>query len=497
MMVSALRSAHSIVKLRLWLSFLLFLCAVLFTVTDVLAKGSYGGIYVPINRAELITTNADIGQVIVANPNIADVYAHGLRKLSIIGKDLGRTNVRIFDKQNNVIRAFDVDVGYDLPAIRRALWQFLKDEPVAVEMINSNIVLTGDVSNAAAAEKAVKIVEQFTGPGGSSATASATAQSDSGALPTHKVLNLIKVVSGQQVMLRVRVGEIKRAALKRLGTGLQAVHTGGKVTLGAGTGGGLDAFDTNGGGTIGQFTASDPTFSRLFTTYDGAKLDLGLMIEALEQDGLFKVLAEPNLVAMSGEEAEFLAGGEFPIPVAQGSGGGTTTTVEFKPYGIAVKFVPFVLTENRVRITVQPEVSEIDRSESTSAGGAAIPGVTTRRAKTTVELAPGESFMIAGLLSDRVNTNISEVPGIAEIPVLSALFRSTDYQRNETELVIAVTPYIVDPLKSSDVRLPTDNFRTSTLMERVFYGALGSLSGNADRISQNPSLEGPIGYMTD
>ncbi len=499
MKVNALECASSVSSGRLWLVFLCVVAiACVSSISPSYAKGNHSGVYVPINRAELISTNADIGQVIVANPNIADVYAHGMRKISIIGKDLGRTNVRIFDKQNNVIRAFDVDVGYDLPAIRKALWQFLKDEPVSVEMINSNIVLTGEVSSAAAAERAVKIVEQFTGPTGVAGAAAAAQQGGGeGELPKHTVLNLLKVVSGQQVMLRVRVGEIKRAALKRLGTSLQASHVGGKVALGGGTGGGLDAFSSSGAGQIGTFQGSDPVFSRLFTTYDGSKLDLGLMIEALEQDGLFKVLAEPNLVAMSGEEAEFLAGGEFPIPVAQGSGGGTTTTVEFKPYGIAVKFVPFVLTENRIRVSVQPEVSEIDRSESTTAGGAAIPGVTTRRAKTTVELAPGESFMIAGLLSDRVNTNISEVPGVAEIPVLSALFRSTDYQRNETELVIAVTPYIVDPLKSSDVRLPTDNFRNASMMERVFYGALGSMSGNADRISQNPSLEGPIGFMTD
>jgi pilus assembly protein CpaC len=465
------------------------------------AKGGYGGIFVPLNRAELIVTNADIGQIIVATPEIADVYAHGLRKVSIIGKKLGRTNIRIFDKQNNVIRAFDVDVGYDLPSIRRALWQFLKDEQITVDMVSTNLALSGDVSSPAAAEKAVRIVEQYmdTGTGSSAESAGAGAAASSGTLPTHKVLNLMKVISGQQVMLRVRVGEVRRAAVKQLGASTRMLYDFGNAAADIGTLG-MAAIGGAGSGSLpltGFSSTGTPSISG-GVAYQAGKLGLAGLIEALESDGLFKTLAEPNLVAMSGEEAEFLAGGEFPVPVAQAStGGGSTNTVEFKPYGVAVKFIPFVITENRIRITVQPEVSEIDRSESTSGNGLSIPGITTRRAKTTVELAPGESFMIAGLLSDRTNTNISEVPGIAEVPILSALFRSNAFQRNETELVIAVTPYIVDPLKSTDVRLPTDDFRPASTMERIFYGALGTLSGNADRISQNPSLEGPVGFMMD
>ena len=465
------------------------------------AKGGYGGIFVPVNRAELIVTNADIGQIIVATPEIADVYAHGLRKVSIIGKKLGRTNIRIFDKQNNVIRAFDVDVGYDLPSIRRALWQFLKDEQITVDMVSTNLALSGDVSSPAAAEKAVRIVEQYmdTGTGSSSESAGAGAAATSGTLPTHKVLNLMKVISGQQVMLRVRVGEVRRTAIKQLGASTRMLYDFGNAAADIGTLG-MAAIGGSGSGSLpltGYSSTGTPSVSG-GVAYQSGKVGLAGLIEALESDGLFKTLAEPNLVAMSGEEAEFLAGGEFPVPVAQAStGGGSTNTVEFKPYGVAVKFIPFVITENRIRITVQPEVSEIDRSESTSGNGLSIPGITTRRAKTTVELAPGESFMIAGLLSDRTNTNISEVPGIAEVPILSALFRSNAFQRNETELVIAVTPYIVDPLKSTDVRLPTDDFRPASTMERIFYGALGTLSGNADRISQNPSLEGPVGFMMD
>ena len=217
----------------------------------------------------------------------------------------------------------------------------------------------------------------------------------------------------------------------------------------------------------------------------------------LEQDGVFRVLAEPDLVALSGEKAEFLAGGEFPILVPQIGGGAAVTTVQFKDFGVAVQFIPYVLSENRIRIAVQPEVSEINTSLSTTVNGNSIPALNTRRAKTTVELAPGESFMIAGLLQDRLNSIISQVPGASEIPILGSLLRNTSYQRNETELVIAVTPYIVDPLKSSDVRLPTDDFRPASVMEQFFYGTLGSMSGNSYRLSQTPSVEGPLGFMTD
>ena len=199
-------------------------------------------------------------------------------------------------------------------------------------------------------------------------------------------------------------------------------------------------------------------------------------------------------MALSGEKAEFLAGGEYPIPVAQQN---DVVTVEYKPFGVAVDFTPYVLTENRIRIQVQPEVSEISQEETVQIQNIVLPSFTTRRASTTIELAPGESFMIAGLIRDTMTTNIDQIPGLSEIPILSSLFRSTSYQRNETELVLAVTPYLVDPLRSGDVKLPTDDFRPASFMENVFYGALGTIRGDVLRLSQTPSVEGPIGFMVD
>jgi pilus assembly protein CpaC len=311
------------------------------------------------------------------------------------------------------------------------------------------------------------------------------------------VLNLLQVTSGQQVMLRVRVGEIQRTALKQLGVEWSNFGSPDNFFYQLGIGSGIERFLA---GSRSAFEVQKPLTDRIYSrfgwTNGGTTIDA--LVKALERDGLFKLLAEPNLVAISGEEAEFLAGGEVPIPVPQLSGGSSNSiTIEYKPFGVAVRFRPFVLSENRIRMQVEPEVSELDNSIAVTLNEFSIPGLTTRRAKTTIELAPGESFMIAGLIKDQTRSSIDNVPGVKELPVLGALFRSTQFQRNETELVIAVTPYVVDPVKSTDVKLPTDHFVPASQMEMLFYGALGSMTGDARRLSQTPSVEGPIGFMVD
>lgn len=462
-------------------------------------------LYVLASRSTLVKTGAAMGEVIIADPSVADVHAHGTNYLSVIGKRPGQTTLRLFDKNRKLLRSYDVAVGYDLVAVRRALANFLPDESIGVEMVNTNIALTGQVSSATSADKAVRIVSEFLKQMGVPAASAPepTPQSGEGvqnaALASAPgVLNLLQVTSGQQVMLRVRVGEIQRDALHRLGIDPRVSVTSGsfftQLALGA-TQYGLTA------GAAGDYQLPDGQFhgsSTLGWRNNSGDQAWGL-IKALERDGLFKLLAEPNLVAVSGEQAEFLAGGEIPIPVPQttGSAGSNTLTIEYKPFGVAVRFKPFVLSENRIRMEVQPEVSELDYSNAVTLNNFRVPAISTRRAKTTVELAPGESFMIAGLIKDQVRSSIDQLPGVKELPILGALFRSTDFQRNETELVIAITPYIVDPVKGADVKLPTDNFAPASQMETFFYGALGTMSGDIPRISQTPSVEGPIGFMVD
>lgn len=457
------------------------------SVCDALAAS--GRFYVPINRSELITVSSRLGEVIVANPEVADIYVHGKDKVSVIGKSLGSTTVRLFDEDNKMVKEVDVYVTYDLPAIRKALHEFLPYERVGVEMVNTRVALTGEVSSAAAVESAIEIAEQFIYPNETPKEMVAALNekgADGGSVSP--IINLMKISAGQQVMLRIRVGEIQRGTLKQLGMGFNAVKASGEVPFNIlSSNGALGAAASVVGALTGVDGVSAPTRT---------ENSLSAAIDALERDNLLKILAEPNLVALSGEQAEFLAGGEVPIPIAQQN---NTISVEYKPFGVSVRFTPYVLSENRIRIQVQPEVSERNDGDGVdiSGNGTIVPAFDVRRASTTVELAPGESFMIAGLMQDTVRSDINQVPGVSEVPVLSSLFRKTGYDRQETELVLAVTPYLVDPLKSADVRLPSDDFRPASFMESVFYGAMGSLSGNAIRISQTPSLEGPVGFMMD
>jgi len=469
-------------------------------------KMDVSALMVPLNRSTLITLSAPMAEVLVAQPEIADVHAHNDKNLTVIGKKLGRTNLRIFDKEGKILREVDVTVGHDLPAIRRSLKNFLPDEVIGVEMVNTSVALTGQVKSAQVAEKAVRIVKDFIGHDGAGKKQELS-EKDLIEKGDPDIMNMLQITSGQQVMLKVRVGEINREALKNLGVDLNYVTRNVGTGILVGTGTGIGGIAANASGVItnpGTFTltGSPPTGVRGVIggrwQPDGVGgSTVGGLLRALERDGLFKLLAEPNLVAISGEEAEFLAGGEIPIPVVQ-SGSSTSSgnvSIEYKPFGVAVKFTPYVLSENRVRIAVQPEVSEISTENSIRISGFDIPSISTRRAKTTVELAPGESFMIAGLIKDQMRATIDQVPGAKELPVLGALLRSTEFKRNETELVIAVTPYVVDPVKDSAVKLPTDNYRPASQMEMFFYGAISGIP--ASNGVQAPGLEGPVGFMVD
>lgn len=433
--------------------------------------------YVPLNRSEVVSSSSDLSEVMVANPEIADIYVHNKNSVSILGKALGSTTVRMLNADGAVVRELDVQVTYDLPAIRKALHEFLPHEQIGVEMVNTKVALTGEASSAEAVASAMEIATQFV------EQEESQVQTQQGGVAETPIMNLMRVRSGQQVMLRIRFGEISRKTIKALGASLNVSRSSGDL-----------AFDVLSPAAV---SSTDAAIRSLSGTYNiSSQTSVTAALEALERDSLIKILAEPNLVTISGETAEFLSGGEVPIPVSAQDG---EIQVEYKTFGVSLRFTPFVLSENRIRIQVQPEVSERNDSGGIplTSGGVVVPAFDVRRASTTVELAPGESFMIAGLLQDSLKTDIDQVPGINEIPIFSALFRSTNYAREESELVIAVTPYLVDPLKSSDVRLPTDNFRPASFMEGFLYGALGSLQHNERRVSQTPTMEGPIGFMVD
>jgi len=291
--------------------------------------------YVPINRSEIVTSPVSMGEVIVANPEIADIYVHGKDKVSIIGKTLGETTVRLFDEENRLIRDMDVMVTYDLPAIRRAMHDFLPNERIGVEMVNTRVALTGEVSSATAANTALEIASQFMLP---SRDPSEPIKQDS-KTQSIEVINLMKVGAGQQVMLRIRVGEVQRGTLKQLGIGFDAIKGSGDIPFQIFSNTGISTV----AGALNKNTAGVSGGSVSYQNASGVN-KISAAIDALEKDSLLKILAEPNLVALSGEQAEFLAGGEIPIPIAQQN---NTITVDYKTFGVSVKFTPIVLSQSQ------------------------------------------------------------------------------------------------------------------------------------------------------
>ena len=319
--------------------------------------------------------------------------------------------------------------GNDLGAMKRALRNLLPNENIGVEMVNRTVALTGVVSSAEAASRAVKIADEFVNNGSGN----------------HQILNLMQLRSGQQVMLKVKVGEMRRSEINKLGLGLHGIISSGEAVFGA-----------------------------------------------LEGDGSFKTLAEPTLTAISGESAKFLAGGEFPVPVAQGN---DTMSVDYKKFGVSLDFSPIVISDKRVRLNVSSEVSELSDAGGVAVRGTKVPSIATRRANTTVELAPGESFMIAGLIKNSTGAELDQVPGLGSIPILNLLFRSAEFKRHETELVIAVTPYMADPMEAKDVKLPTDGYTSPSMMEMFM---LGRLQGSPkSSVPGRSGLEGPSGFTID
>ena len=378
-----------------------------------------------LRQSEVISLPSDISHAVVENKAVATVVTHSPRRVSIVGKSVGKTDIRLIGKNDQILRQLAVTVVQNFSGIKKSLKTLLPNETIGVEMVNHSIALTGTVSSAEAAAQAVKVAQQF--------------------VPESSIVNLMTLRTGQQVMLRVRVGELKRDVLGRLGLGLQGILSAGPTVLGS-----------------------------------------------LERDQAFKVLAEPTLTAISGQTAQFLAGGEFPIPVAQSGG----VAVEYKPFGVSVHFTPTVLNDKRLRLDVASEVSELSTNGAVTISSMKIPAIATRRANTTVELAPGESFMIAGLIRNDYHATINQVPGLGDIPLLNTLFRSPSFQRNESELVIAVTPYLVNP--TQDVRLPTDGVVSPSTMDLMFTGTLGHFKNKQQPAKgENIKLEGPMGFMID
>lgn len=424
-----------------------------------------------IGKSQIIYSPRSLDQVVIGSPEIADIKLLSSRQVLILGKKPGRTNLVFRDKERSLIAVIDVVVGYDLDAIKRNIHEALPHErSIEVRGENDAVMITGEVSSLLSMDTALAIASSY--------------------VPKQKVLNMMLVGGGQQVMLTAKISEIARRSLRELGVQTQ--------------------FDkTNLNGNNFSIITGGTGLANPFGQYVGNVVDSGfdlikLQIKALETKGLAKTLAEPNLIALSGQEASFLAGGEFPIPVAQSVGSSTsapTITLEYKEFGVGLKFTPTVLSNKKINLKLSTEVSAIDASLSTSTGGGiVVPGLTTRRAGTTVEVADGQSFAIAGLIQSDMNNVVDQVPGLGNIPILGALFRSTKFKRNETELVIVVTPQLVAPVAGKELSYPTDNFVPPNSWDQYLLGRLSKFenkqksTATEDANSANPgSMEGVEG----
>jgi pilus assembly protein CpaC len=395
-----------------------------------------GELDVPINKSQVLRADRAYAKALIGNPEIADIVPITDRSVYVLGKKTGTTSLTLYDRANRLIAVVDVVVGPDVTTLKRQLADLIPADEISVHMSNDSVILEGMVRNAVEADRAVQIAETYA-PG--------------------KVVNLLSLGSSQQVMLEVRFAEVKRSALTQIGVNWDVMSDNGRLNGITGSDSSLVG-DANGVGVLkhGAIVGSFGIISRAFRAF-GANFNVTL--DALERNGAVTTLAEPTLIALSGETASFLAGGEFPVPVAQGggtSGNSIAITVEFKPFGVSLAFTPTVLADGVINLVVQPEVSSIDPSASVTINNLTIPGLQTRRAKTVLEIRDGESFAMAGLLRKDFQDTLRKVPLLGSLPIIGALFRSTGFQHEETELVIIVTPRLVRPVPAGALKVPTD-----------------------------------------
>ena len=392
----------------------------------------------------LVRLSAPMSDVFVANDQIADVQVRSASQLYVFGKRSGETTIYATTKSGRVVYAATIRVGSNTGSLDEMMRLAMPDAAVQVTPMNNLVLLTGTVASPGDVEEAQRLVQAYVGTG-------------------TQVVSRLRSATPLQVALRVKIAEVNRSLLKEVGFNLLG-QNGSGFSIAQGEG----IFVPPAGSAATPETYGQILRSATGTTIGLAKNILGLnlisRLQLAEADGLVTTLAEPTLTALSGETASFLAGGEFPVPISQSLG---SVTIEYKQYGVGLAFTPFVLADGRISMRVRPEVSELSVEGSIRLNGFNVPALTTRRAETTVELGSGQSFMIAGLLRNTNTNNIDKAPFLGDIPILGALFRSTSYRRQETELVIIVTPYLVRPT-SGQLASPTDGYRAPTDTQRIF-----------------------------
>ncbi|MEO1969762.1 MAG: type II and III secretion system protein family protein [Sphingomonadaceae bacterium] len=419
-------------------------------------KPSSQDIVLSIGRGQLINVSGAMTDVFIANDQIADVQLKSQRQLYVFGKSGGTTTVYASNARGDIIWSANIRVGSNIDSVDQMLALAMPEAKISVATMGTNtVLLTGTVAAPEDAAEAQRLVEAFVGK-------------------DTNVISRLKTATPLQVSLRVRFAEVSKNFVRAIGTNLTTYDgsSGFKFGVTNGRTGAIPQYVPSGGVFTGG-TKADSGSSQVTATGSGSTiaafgkflgLDIGSALDLGETEGLVTTLSEPNLTALSGETADFLAGGEFPIPQSQGLG---STSVMYKTYGVKLTYTPTVLANGRISLRVKPEVSELSSQGAVTINGFQIPALTTRRAETTIELGSGQSFMIAGLMSSNSQNSITKAPGLGDVPILGNLFRSTNFQRGETELVIVVTPYLVKPVDDHDIHLPTDGYRAPNEAQRL------------------------------
>ncbi len=430
---------------------------------------------VPMNRAVVVESDVPFAELSIANPGIADISTLSDRTIYVLGKLPGRTTLTLLGGDGRLITNVEVQVTPDITEFKERLRQILPGEQIEVRTANDGIVLSGTVSSIARLDRALDLAERYA---------------------PERVSNLMSVGGTQQVMLKVRFAEMQRTVSKQLSAGLTVNGIGSTLSGSIGAGAGAVVPGT----TIG---AAGSTILNLDSAAVGqaaigfsiGSTQFGVLLEALESKGVVRTLAEPNLIALSGQEATFLAGGEYPVPVAQENG---VISVEFKPFGVALNFTPRVVDGDKINLSLTASVSSIDTTNSFTSDSFTIDAFRKRETSTTVELRDGESFAIAGLLQDDFRDLNSQVPWLGDLPILGALFRSAEYKREQSELVIIITAHLVTPTRGEALALPTDRIRIPTESELFLFGKVAGKTprGAAGEVARQ-DFSGSYGYVME
>lgn len=420
------------------------------------------GVAIPAGGGRLLRLSRPATTVFVANPEIADIHVKSPSLVYITAKSAGFTTVFAVDDKEVVIANIDIRVTPNIARLQQAITDLHPDLAITARAVAGSVVLSGTVPTSSDAEDLRVLAEKIAGS-------------------RNAVVNRLQVVAPMQINLRVRVAEMSREIQKQIGFNWNVGDTFRSATLG--------------GVFANPFTNAATATQTVTASGKVRGVSLNAVVDLLEEEGLVKILAEPNLTAMSGETASFLAGGEFPILVPDSNG---RVTIEFKKFGVSLAFTPTILGEDRINLHVRPEVSQLSNANAVILNNFTVPSLTTRRAETTVELASGQSFAVAGLLRNDITHDVSRVPGLTDIPILGALFRSDNFQRNESELVILVTPYIVQPVSASQLAMPTDGYRAPSDADRILRSQM-----HRPEIKQPPRktvgmggrpIIGPVGF---